>query len=1357
MKKVLFLFSLLSFYQATLSVASLNTGQPLSIRHIGIQQGLCCGLVVDMTLDGQGFPWVATDAGITRITGKKFTTYKTSNTAISSDDCVGLYYDKTSNAVMMHFKDGSMSIYNCRSQRLESAHWLASKHGVSDVCGAADRGIWVAFDDGTVQHYDTQTGKSVVLAKKFIKKHGSGLRTIFDDGRGHLFIGLRMDGMFIYNLKTKTTRYFPPLSTTVGGLPGGNVRAFFVDHLQNTWVGTNGGLAILDMHTGRFTTFRNVPGNTTTLAGNNVHHITELADRTLWVASDLGGISILNLNTFTQPAITGAQFLQLTHENGGLSSNGTRRIVQDTFGNIWLGLYSTGVDFISKTPSHFNLLTDKDKPVTNVTGLAAGRDGGMWIAQDNKLLLHADGKVTKTWTLPPTQTNSAPQIIAIKEDVKGSVWIGTNDNGLFTFSPTKGVFTHIQRNTLQDFHALYADPDGKVWAGGESGIFSVKNGVINSEEKINRQFNCKSLPVVYSIVKDKEGKLWIATLGEGVYVFDKNQHLMVHLYKGHGLNSNNTIQIFKDDKEGLWIATYRGLAYIPDTRRTMAITAFDERQGLMDSHLRSIVQDEAGNIWVSVFSGIACLDTKRQRFYNYSYQSGIPIDNFVESAAIYGSDGTLYFGSSAGICYFNPKLLSEPRQVSPVEVIDCERIGSQRTGFAGSLIQPNDDGSVRLAHDDNTFKVSFSVKDMSQENDVDYSYRMEGLDDHWYDIEGGNEVTFRNLQPGHYTFTVRAKLHNQEWNEASMASLPITVCPPLWLTWWAKLFYVITVLTIMAFFLKQYQRQLLLRNSLTQSRWESLHRQELDEERMRFFTNIIHELRTPITLILGPIEDLADDNSLSDRLRKRLKGVLASAERLLGLVNELLEFRKTETQNLHLTVAKADLGVLIREVGMSFKEMADKQGTTLEINILNDIIPIYFDSEVVTTVVTNLMTNAMKYTPRGRVTLSMRKGRDNNVNITVEDTGYGIDAEALPHIFDRYYQAGGVHQASGTGIGLALVKSLAELHHARISVESQKGKGSTFTFTLSTTDNYPDALHKEDTEEKKTEKQEEVQTENLERDKPMILVVEDNSDIRQYIDDSLADDFQIIQAINGREGIDTALSQIPDIIVSDIMMPEANGIELTRTLKADIRTSHIPIILLTAKTSIDSQEEGYDSGADSYLTKPFSAKLLRSRIRNIMTGRRRLAEYINSGQTILLHPITHASQAEKLTEECLQPQLGKLDRDFLDKLNKLIDDNLSTEEIDIAFLTDKVAMSISTLYRKQKTLTGMSANAYVRKRKLHRSMELLKEGRYNVTEVAMLTGFRTLGSFRENFKREFGITPSSVLQLGHEAPKSPGE
>ena len=347
---------------------------------------------------------------------------------------------------------------------------------------------------------------------------------------------------------------------------------------------------------------------------------------------------------------------------------------------------------------------------------------------------------------------------------------------------------------------------------------------------------------------------------------------------------------------------------------------------------------------------------------------------------------------------------------------------------------------------------------------------------------------------------------------------------------------------------------------------------------------------------------------------------LASAERLLGLVNELLEFRKTETQNRHLTVAKADLGVLIREVGMSFKEMADKQGTTLEINILNDIVLIYFDSEVVTTVVTNLMTNAMKYTPRGRVTLSMRKGRDNNVNITVEDTGYGIDAEALPHIFDRYYQAGGVHQASGTGIGLALVKSLAELHHARISVESQKGKGSTFTFTLSTTDNYPDALHKEDTEEKKTEKQEEVQTENLERNKPMILVVEDNSDIRQYIDDSLADDFQIIQAINGREGIDTALSQIPDIIVSDIMMPEANGIELTRTLKADIRTSHIPIILLTAKTSIDSQEEGYDSGADSYLTKPFSAKLLRSRIRNIMTGRRRLAEYINSGQTISLPP-----------------------------------------------------------------------------------------------------------------------------------------
>ena len=441
----------------------------------------------------------------------------------------------------------------------------------------------------------------------------------------------------------------------------------------------------------------------------------------------------------------------------------------------------------------------------------------------------------------------------------------------------------------------------------------------------------------------------------------------------------------------------------------------------------------------------------------------------------------------------------------------------------------------------------------------------------------------------------------------------------------------------------------------------------------------------------------------------------------------------------------------------------------------------YFDSEVISTVLNNLISNAIKYTPKGSITLSLSciNGKNGNgstgdamqenalgkVIISVKDTGYGISKKALPHIYDRYYQAKGLHQASGTGIGLALVKSLAQLHEAELNVESEEGKGSEFSFVLDASNTYPNALHKEDApaEEEELELTEHQDISDPDKEqtdaRPLILVVEDNDDIRQYIDESLCEDYRIIQARNGKEGRDLAFQEMPSLIVSDIMMPEMDGIEMMKILKNDIRTSHIPVILLTAKTSPLDQEECYDSGADSYLMKPFSAKLLQSRIRNILSGRRRLAEYIlqhnsptGSGNAALaaISGDGMADNGQLSLEEAELvasiPELGPLDKKFMEKLNHLIEENMTTVDIDIAFMTDKMAMSHSSFYRKVKALTGLSANEYIRKIKLQRSMVLLQEGESNVTEVAMLTGFNNIGYFRKCFKKEYGIYPSDVLK-----------
>lgn len=1136
-------------------------------------------------------------------------------------------------------------------------------------------------------------------------------------------------------------------------MPGDNVRSICIDHAKNIWVGTNLGLGLLDPFTGKFKVFKHIANNPASLAGDNIHQIIEMNDRTLWIASDIGGISVLDLNLYKNPLTEELKFSQITKENSGLSSNNNRRIIQDSFGNIWIANYSMGIDFIAKSAASINTLQYMGKALEEVTGLYCDHQGNLWIGRDNLMSLYQNGKLMQTWNFSSYLSNSSSSIYVFEEDKKGNIWCGTSDNGVLKFNPHTHSFTRINYAQNLDVHALCENAQGKMWVGTEAGIFSVENDKINKEQELNRQMG-KNPAIIYSIKEDNYGQIWIGTLDRGVFVFSKQMKLIVHLTEKNLLANNSINHIIKDADGGIWMATMRGLAYVQNPLQPGAIKNYDERYGIKDSHIRAISQDKQGNIWVSMFSGIACLNIHKQRFYNYDYESGIPTSDFVEASAVTTPDGTIYFGSPGGICFFNPQQLTEPKAVSPIQIINCERVGKLSDQFASRQISPNKEGIICLNHADNTFKINFTIKDFSQEGNVEYSYMMKGLDYQWYETEGDNEVTFRNLKPGDYTFIIRAKLKNQDWEDASTAEMKVVVNPPLWLTWWAKLCYVLLIMGILGYFFRSYQKQLLLRNSLVQEKWESKQRQQVNEERLRFFTNITHELRTPLTLILGPLEDLMEDKEIAERVHHKIGCIHASAERLLNLINDILEFRKTQTQNRKLTVAKANLGALVREIGVRFKDLNQNNRLNIRLNIQTGVPELYFDSEVINTVINNLMSNAIKYTPEGSITLSLTMPEDNTVAIAVEDTGYGIDKDALPHICDRYYQENGNHQASGTGIGLALVKSLATLHQAELTVESEKGRGSKFTFSLKADRTYPEALHKDDNQDLATaenaEENETTSKEPTEDIRPLLLIVKDNADIRLYIEESLHEDYRIIQACNGREGMEQAFSKVPDIIVSDIMMPEMDGIKMTHILKEDIRTSHIPIILLTAKTSINDQEEGYDSGADSYLTKPFSAKLLHSRIRNILSGRRRLADYIVQKNISQFETSADEQQtSQKATEEkedAMTCQISNLDKKFLEKLNKLIENHISTDDLDMAFMTDKMAMSHSTFYRKVKALTGMSANEYIKKAKLRHSMTLLKKGEYSIAEVAILAGFNNLGNFRESFKREFGKSPSEILK-----------
>lgn len=1344
---------LLLFLGLILQVLALTASTSSIFKNLGLKEGLSNGFVNDMIIDGQGFIWAATESGLTRIAGTKCTIFKNNNSNIDNDGIVGLYYNKESNSIWILFKNGHIDVFDCKTQQFIHFTQKIPKKSVADIKGAADGGIWIAYYDGTIQHYTPKNQKFSTISNKRLPNIKNGIRSITDDGNDHLYIGLRIEGLYVYNLRTQKTKYFRHNPNDPQSLPGDNVRSICIDHAKNIWVGTNLGLGLLDPFTGKFKVFKHIANNPASLAGDNIHQIIEMNDRTLWIASDIGGISVLDLNLYKNPLTEELKFSQITKENSGLSSNNNRRIIQDSFGNIWIANYSMGIDFIAKSAASINTLQYMGKALEEVTGLYCDHQGNLWIGQDNLMSLYQNSKLMQTWNFSSYLSNSSSSIYVFEEDKKGNIWCGTSDNGVLKFNPHTHSFTRINYAQNLDVHALCENAQGKMWVGTEAGIFSVENDKINKEQELNRQMG-KNPTIIYSIKEDNYGQIWIGTLDRGVFVFSKQMKLIVHLTEKNLLATNTINHIIKDADGGIWMATMRGLAYVQNPLQPGAIKNYNERYGIKDSHIRAISQDKQGNIWVSMFSGIACLNIHKQRFYNYDYESGIPTSNFVEASAVTTPDGTIYFGSPGGICFFNPQQLTEPKAVSPIQIINCERVGKLSDQFASRLISPNKEGIICLSHDDNTFKINFTIKDFSQEGNVEYSYMMKGLDDQWYETEGDNEVTFRNLKPGDYTFIIRAKLKNQDWEDASTAEMKVVVNPPLWLTWWAKLCYVLLIMGILGYFFRSYQKQLLLRNSLVQEKWESKQRQQVNEERLRFFTNITHELRTPLTLILGPLEDLMEDKEIAERVHHKIGCIHASAERLLNLINDILEFRKTQTQNRKLTVAKANLGAFVREIGVRFKDLNQNSRLNIRLNIQTGVPELYFDSEVINTVINNLMSNAIKYTPEGSITLSLTMPEDNTIVIAVEDTGYGIDKDALPHICDRYYQENGNHQASGTGIGLALVKSLATLHQAELTVESEKGRGSKFTFSLKADRTYPEALHKDDNQDLATaenaEENETTSKEPTEDIRPLLLIVEDNADIRLYIEESLHEDYRIIQACNGREGMEQAFSKVPDIIVSDIMMPEMDGIKMTHILKEDIRTSHIPIILLTAKTSINDQEEGYDSGADSYLTKPFSAKLLHSRIRNILSGRRRLADYIvqkNISQFETSADEQQTSQkATKEKEDAMTCQISNLDKKFLEKLNKLIENHISTDDLDMAFMTDKMAMSHSTFYRKVKALTGMSANEYIKKAKLRHSMTLLKKGEYSIAEVAILAGFNNLGNFRESFKREFGKSPSEILK-----------
>ncbi len=1307
-------------------------------KHISSADGLSNDFVVGLAIDGQGYVWVATEAGVNRIAGKMCQPFPQS--PLTDGQRITAVFWHAATGQMLIGSERGLTVYqpSTGQTRVLTARDGLVASSIDCVATAGSDDVWLVYSSGQVQRMDCRMLRVTNLSMERTYRN----RCALDDGQGHLYIGHSQNGMSIVDIGEGTMRHFECRSgqwqdREANGLPGNNVRKIFKDDRDRIWVGTDNGMARFLPATGTFEKVAHADGD----YDYNVYDMLQSRDGTLWVATDIGGVAGLSANG----DMRFDRSLQMK-----TSSLNTRCLAQDEFGNLWVGNHSTGVDFFSAGESDFTIMgrADDDRRLHPVYALAPDADGGgFWAAGQDEMMLWRDGKEVKWWNGEHKTRQKHSSARCVMADRDGYVWVGIDDCGIFRFNRRTEQFEHIPLYPEElDVLSFAEDGLGGVWIGGEAGVYHYADGRMTSQEMVNKVLKA---PVSYFYMID-DHRLFMATIGDGIYLFDLANNTHRQLNIRDGLPSAKVNQAIHDRQRGLWLATDGGLVWLENPAKLSGMTVYGTDMGLADSHVLALQQDERGRIWMSTNSGISCFDKNTGRFYNYNHLDTHVSGGFSVGAAITAGNGLMCFGSATGICCFNPGNMNSRAILSAPQISSCRAYNPTDDDTELQLLVPDGDGCVFTTYRQNTLRLTFAMRDFAQADLVDYSYMMKGMDGKWYDIGNDHDVVFRGLQPGHYTFILRAKLRSQDWDQSKETQLKIIIEPPFWRTWWAYVAYVLLVVAMVAYLIRRYKRKLTWRNELELERRESQQKQLLNEERLRFFTNVTHELRTPLTLILGPLDDLMEDGGLSQQSRRHVTMIHKSAERLRNLINEILEFRKTETQNRRLTVARGDIGQFVREICLNYKELNRNAKVQIACNIAEGLPMVWFDSEIIATVMNNFLSNAIKYTDEGSITTTVEHA-DGKLRIAVTDTGYGIAPEALPHVFERYYQAKGNHQASGTGIGLALVKSLAELHEGLVSVESQEGRGSCFALTLDADNTYPNALHKEDgeSEEEKVKSEEgkmksEEESDEAEDVQPQLLVVEDNDDIRQYIADTFGDDFRILQAANGEEGLQAAREHYPDIIVSDIMMPKMNGIELTRLLKGDIRTSHIPVILLTAKNADEDKEEGYDSGADSYLTKPFTAKLLASRVRNLLASRRRLAEMVANGGAGNPPAASPQTSMPNTAGQSAVPQLSQMDQSFIDHLNRLIEDHIMQEDIDMAFVTDKLAMSHSTFYRKVKALTGMTATEYIRKRRLRHCYQLLESGDYNVNQAAAMTGFNQMAHFRETFKREFGILPSEV-------------
>lgn len=1331
---------------------------PYQVQKIDIRDGLSNNQVVSITQDQKGFMWFATESGLNRFDGKNLKVYqknRLSNASISSNQLNKVSADPILPVIWIATQRNGLNMFDYRDNTFkvfvndpENDQSIVS-NDITDIVFDSKANLWISTYHEGFDYYDKEKDSFIHYNQETLPGLPSNqIWALADNHDGKLYIGHVKSGLTVLSLKDNTIKNYRHDEKNPLSIPDDDVQSILIDKFGNVWIGTGKGLALFNQETESFLYLKTDANN---IWKNRVFAIKQMSDSKIWIGFENGGIFILDIRSGMFQSLENLIVKHITMSNDayGLSSSGVRDIYEDSFHNVWIGNWNGGVNFISHEVPFFN--TWKYSPhesqyktltIKETWGLCEDDEGNIWVGTDGGgIQVFRDDERIKIYT----KENSAltdNSILASIKDSDGNLWFGTFSGGITVYDAKreqmkKFVHPDFKSNIIR---CLYED-DQVIYIGSDDkGLYAYNRNTQSLNHYTHANSGIPQDELIRAVCKDGKGNLWVGSFGEGLNILDKDYQLIKHFGISEGFYSNLINFIFKDSKNQMWVATGEGLILFPEDKQDFII--YTEENGLENSHVKAIAEDQHGNIWFSSEKGIGRWSSDERRFYCYDQYDGIPQGVFMRGSVLNTQKGVFYFGSQNGVCYFNPQ--QPPAVATPPPIVITElhidfpsHHNTLNTVNTKESVMVNS-SPVSLNHTQHTFTISFNVMDYSFANRVEYAYQLEGLSKEWYSIGKQNEVTFRNLHPGKYVFSVKSKIKNQDWSE-NISSASIIIHPPFWLTWWAKLIYITAGILLVLYILRFYKKRLQLESLLHFEKLNNEQQRKMHEEKLQFYTNLTHELRTPLSLIIGPLEDLSFDENITTPVSKKLSLIHQNANRLLDLINKLLDFRKTETNNMPLRVQKGDLSKLLKEIGLKYTEFNQNDNINFSIRIETEQTELYFDYEKIYIIVDNLISNAFKYTKSGEITVSMRTVEDDNMvsyaEIEVKDTGCGMLEESTKKIFERYFQEKNEFYSTGSGIGLALVKSLAQLHQADVLVESELNKGSVFKVRLITNNIYPGAVHESESDSQGLHAGYVLEEQSVEQinNRTIILIIDDDIEIVRYLEESLSDEFTVMTADNGRSGLEIALENIPDVIVSDVMMPEFSGFELCALLKKDIRTSHIPVILLTAKTSTQDKTKGYSVGADSYITKPFSSHLLKSRIINILKSREIMANQIAK--------INIVKKRNKLTSS-----LSQLDNEFIERMTDIVKRNCHSDKLDIEFIAQQMKMSHSTLYRKTKAITGFSINEFVRKVKMQYAEELLLTGRYTISEIAFHVGFNSVNYFRQCFKDEFGSPPTEYVK-----------